>query len=79
MDKEQRAAHARSLFQDPVFIEIMDGLETDALNSGVYAKTIDNDTRAAAMAEVRAIRALRLKLTAIIGADNRASTKGSIA
>ena len=79
MDKEQRAAHARSLFEDSVFIEIMDGLESDALNTGVYAKATDDATRAAAMAEVRAIKALRSKLTAIIGADNRASKKGSIA
>ena len=78
MDKEQRAAHARSLFHDPVFIEIMDGLEADALNMGVYAKATDNDARAAAMAEVRAIRALRSKLNAIIGEANRAP-KGGIA
>lgn len=72
MDKAQRAAHARTLIHDPLFIEIMDKLEHEAIDDGIYATPTQDDVRAAAMAEARAIRALRSKLNAIIGEANRA-------
>ncbi len=70
----------RALLNDPVFIEIMDEMEQTAMNDGVYAGKTDDETRAAAMAEVRAIRALRSKLSSIIQDDETANRrKGSIA
>lgn len=78
MDKAQKAAHARALFDDPVFHEIMDDLEAAAINTAVYADITDNEKRAAALGEVRAIRALRANLESLTREDNR-PIKGGIA
>lgn len=59
---DEQRAKAKALFAEPLVHEILDGLEESAVNAGVYAPTEDNNARQAAMAEVRAIRALRSKL-----------------
>ena len=62
MNEDQKKAHAKTLFADPLVHEILGKMEEGAVNTGVYAESTDHDARQAAMAEVRAIRALRSKL-----------------
>jgi anti-sigma factor RsiW len=69
-----RADAARSILAVPLFTEIMDGLEQDAMNSAVHAKYEDHEARQAHMAEVRAIRNLRSKL-AVISKEDQASER----
>ena len=62
LDSEAKQAHARALIDDPVFIEIMDGLEEAAIDKAIFADTTDSDLRHAALTEARSIRQLRAKL-----------------
>ena len=59
LNDEQRAYYAKELLDNPLFAHIMDTLEADAINSGVYAKLTDHEAHQAAMAEVRAVRNFR--------------------
>lgn len=71
MENDQRAKLAKTIIEMPFMLELFDELEQAAINAAVWAKPIDNDTRAAAMSEVRTIRNLLTKLTAIAGAADR--------
>lgn len=58
-------AKARALVADTLLNEILDNLEKNSINEAVYAEKTNDELRAASMAEVRAIRALRAKLKSI--------------
>lgn len=62
LDTAAKRAHAAQLFNDPLFNEIMDGMEAASINEAMYAKPTDDATRHAALTEARAIRSLRTKL-----------------
>jgi hypothetical protein len=66
MDIEQRKARARDLLSNPLFQEIMDKMESDAINLGVNAPFTDHEGRQAAMAEVRAVRSFRRNCESIL-------------
>jgi hypothetical protein len=53
---------AERLLNHPLFNEIFDALESDAMEVAVQAKPSDDETRRTAMNEIRAIRSLRQKL-----------------
>lgn len=76
MDAEAKAAHAAMLLNDPVFIEILDGLEKQAIDTCIMCGALDHEKRAAFAAEARAIRALRMKLSAFI-AEAKPSDRGA--
>jgi len=69
-----RANAARGILAVPLFDELMDGLEQDAMNSAVHANYEDHQARQAHMAEVRAIRNLRSKL-AVISQEDQAKDR----
>lgn len=69
-DLHQNAAHAAMLLSDPVFIEIIDGLEKQAIDTCIMCGALDHEKRAAFAAEARAIRALKAKLSALIAEAN---------
>ena len=66
MTPSERRAAAQQITASPLYTEIMAQLEADAIDRGVYAPITDNDMRQAAMAEVRAIRAFRQNLEALL-------------
>lgn len=78
MSPEQRREAARRLANDEFVALVMDDIERAALNRGVGAAATDHDTRAAAMAEVRAIRALRARISGEAG-DGQPAHKGAVA
>jgi hypothetical protein len=57
---------ARMILDNPLVIEILDDMETAAINSAVQANITDEFKPAAYLAEVRAIRAFRSRLQFII-------------
>lgn len=57
-----RADAARGILAVPLFNELMDDLEMDAVNAAVNAAYADHEKRQACMAEVKAIRNLRQSL-----------------
>jgi len=75
MTPQERRSFAEIIVTNPLYAETMAELEASAFNRGVYAAATDNETRAAAMAEVRAIRAFRSNLEALL-LDNGV-TKGA--
>lgn len=62
LDDNAKRAHAVQLFNDPLFIEIMDGMERAAIQCAIHAAPTDNDARHAYLVEARAIQSLRVKL-----------------
>lgn len=65
LDRQQLEA-ARQLFAHPLVHEILDDLETNMLNSAVTANPIEPLKVAAYLAEVRAIRSFRDRLSFIV-------------
>ena len=70
MRPEDRKALAEQILSNPLTALVLADLERDAVERGVYAPMTDHEARAAAMAEVRAIRAFRQNLEASLQ-DNR--------
>ncbi len=73
---DARASYADSILSNPLFHELFDALEKSAIDPCVNAAMTDHDTRAAAAAEVRAIRSFRSSLSAAL-ADNTRAKKGA--
>jgi hypothetical protein len=57
---------ARMILDNPLVIEILEDMETAAINGAVQANITDEIKPAAYLAEVRAIRAFRSRLQFII-------------
>jgi hypothetical protein len=64
MTPKERAALAKSILDNPLTDEILNAMEREAVDRCVMAPMTDHDMRAAAAAEVRAIRAFRHTLRA---------------
>lgn len=64
MTPNERSNLAKSILDNPLTDEILGELERAAIDRCVYAGMTDHDMRAAAAAEVRAIRAFRHTLKA---------------
>lgn len=65
MNNSERLAYAQDLLNSPLVMELLDQIEAGAINAGVTADMTDDAGRAAAMAEVRAVRKFRSKLKLI--------------
>ncbi len=76
MTPEQKVAAARDLQENPLYALLMDELEMSAINACVNAKPVEHDERAAAAAEVRAIRNFRRKLN-LLTEEAKADAKGA--
>ena len=57
MNTKERASLAEQLLANPLFADLFDGVERDAIEAMIHAK--DDDTRARAAMRVQAVRALR--------------------
>jgi hypothetical protein len=77
MRQEDKTAAARVLLDMPLFLLLMDELETAAVNGCVHAQITDHETRAAFAAEVRAIRNFRGKLKFLAEGQANAEGKGA--
>jgi len=66
VNEHERRSLAEQILTNPLFPLVMNRLEQDAVERGVDAAMTDNEMRAAAMAEVRAIRAFRSNLAAML-------------
>lgn len=66
MTPNERRSLAEQITTNPLYDETLSMLEAAAINRGVYAALTDDETRAAAMAEIRAIRAFREHLAAAL-------------
>lgn len=75
MTQDDRAALAEQIAKNPLVSIILSELEQSAVDRCINAAMTDHETRSAAAAEVRAIRAFRSKLEASLR-DNR-PTKGA--
>ena len=64
MTPRERASLAEQIIQNPLYDIVLDEIERTAIERGVYAPLNDHETRQAAMAEVRAVRAFRENLAA---------------
>lgn len=64
MTPQDRKALAEQILTNPLTDLILREIELDAIERGVNALMTDHETRSAAMAEVRAIRAFRDHLKA---------------
>lgn len=62
---EHEAGRIRAWLADPLFTGILADMEQAAVNSAVWSKSGEHDRITAALAEVRAIRALLSKLNAL--------------
>ena len=60
-----RMGAAEYLLNDPLLKDIFDQLETDALESAIWAKQDDDEKRHRFLLEVQAIRNVREKLAAL--------------
>lgn len=60
------SGHAESLLNDSLLNEIFDELEQSALEGAVNAQPSDDEQRRTKLQEVRAIRAVRRKLNALL-------------
>lgn len=75
MRSEDRKALAEQILSNPLTDLVLSEIERDAVERGVSAPMTDHEARAAAMAEVRAIRAFRSHLTAAL--RDTATRKGA--
>lgn len=66
MTPRERAELARQILDNPLFTAVLDDIEKSAIETGINAPALADDIRAAAMAEVRAIRAFRSNLRAML-------------
>lgn len=66
MDREERQHHARELLANPLFAELCETLEKDAVNRCVAAKYDDHEARVTAAADIRAIRTFRQNCESLI-------------
>lgn len=66
MTPQERRALAEQMVTNPLYEETLARLEADAIETGVNAPMTDHEARSAAMAEVRAIRAFRSHLAALL-------------
>jgi len=73
------SGEAKRLFEDPYLNEILDGMETDALERCVAAQPSDHETRQISTLEVRAIRSLRQKLKTFAEGKTKLPKRGSVA
>lgn len=64
MTDEQTRARALEMTQNPIFSTILDDMERVEVDRMVHSSTTD-EQRAAAAAEVRAVREFRAKITAL--------------
>jgi hypothetical protein len=64
-----RAEAARTILGIPLFNELMNGLEQASVDQAVNSKYDDHEARQAHLAQVRAIRDLRSRLTVISEED----------
>lgn len=62
MDKQERKSLAEQIITNPLTETLLAEIEKSAMETGISAKLTDDETRAAAMAEVRAVRAFRRNL-----------------
>ncbi|OOG65857.1 hypothetical protein BLJAPNOD_02363 [Ensifer sp. M14] len=74
MNSGEKSAAARALLDNPLYHLVMDELEMVAINGCINAPLVDDETRAAFAAEVRAIRKFRGKLKFL--AEEQANTDG---
>ena len=65
MRADERAHFAKTVLENPVFLEAFTKLESNAVNRAVAAKPDEHDLRVTALAEVRALRAFRSHCEAI--------------
>jgi hypothetical protein len=75
MNAKDRASLAEQIISNPLLEVVLNELEHDAIERGIYAQPNDHETRQSAMAEARAVRAFRSNLAASLR-DNR-PTKGA--
>jgi hypothetical protein len=75
MTPQDRKALAEQILTNPLTDLVLSEIERDAVERGVFAPATDHEARAAAMAEVRAIRAFRHHLTASL--RDTAARKGA--
>jgi hypothetical protein len=59
LDEADREHYAREILNNPLFLEIMEKLERDAVNKAVNAIPTDTLAQQAALAEIRAARSFR--------------------
>jgi len=76
---KQPNGEAERLLNHPLFNEIFDGLENDAMEVAVQAKPSDDETRRTSMNEIRAIRSLRQKLKTLAEGKTTLPKKGDVA
>ena len=57
MNTKERASLAEQLLGNPLYADLFDGVERDAIEAMIHAT--DDDTRARAAMRVQAVRALR--------------------
>lgn len=75
MTPNERAELARQILDNPLFSVVLGDIERAAIETGINAPALADDVRAAAMAEVRAIRGFRAKLLGFL--EETRSYKGA--
>jgi len=78
MDDTQKQGEAHYLLQHPLLNEILDGIERQAVETAVFARPSDDETRRTTMETVRVVRSLREQL-AEIAEPTKPTRKASIA
>ena len=66
MDKEERQYLAREILNNPLFTELCERIEKDAVDRCVAANYADHEARLTAAADIRAIRTFRQNCEAIL-------------
>lgn len=74
----QRQGEAEFILAHPLFNELLDGQERQAMETAVQAAPDDDNTRRTAMMQVQAIRTLRRQL-AEIAKPTKPARKGAVA
>jgi hypothetical protein len=75
MTDQERAHAAQAIIAIPLYSELMDELEQQAVNAAVYAQSTDHEARQAHCATVRAIRDLRSRIEVLAKADQSTGRK----
>ena len=79
MSPETKAALARDALDNVVLGETLDTLEREAIDASIYAKETEDEIRRARLAEARAYRTLREKLTSLSKGTANFTRGGSFA